>query len=327
MGFNFAGMMQGLGQGLVNSSVLMNEQAKRDWEQQQLMLKLDREEHLEKLRMSNQRTLQTENLSAQKELTGMKIASDEKQAADMLSLKQQELAQQGEYQRGMLAVNQQEASSAASARAASANREKQLFEMQISELKNKNEAIDATAKELYPDDLVKQKVWTSVQKGYIQLSGGKDNLIGDTVVTEAMKTASDAVGALDADQLKEEAKGFGIDIAGKSETQLRTELTGRITMSLSLQAKGAKGSGSSGLGILGGASPKTKEAPTETIKVKDELNKALNGDITSAAKIEKAARLNPDNKQLQEALQLIKNSASKVNDPPLFDPYNGQYIQ
>jgi hypothetical protein len=92
MAFNFGGMMQGLGQGLMNSSVLMNEQAKRDWEQQQLMLKLDREEHMERLKMkatseenklnrTHAETIQKQGFTHDENLTDMQM-KQQKEIAD-----------------------------------------------------------------------------------------------------------------------------------------------------------------------------------------------------------------------------------------------------
>jgi len=50
MGFNFNGMMRGLGTGMVSTGALMEKYNERKFEEEQLQAKLDREEHMERLR-------------------------------------------------------------------------------------------------------------------------------------------------------------------------------------------------------------------------------------------------------------------------------------
>lgn len=117
MAFNFGGMMQGLGQGLMNSSVLMNEQAKRDWEQQQLMLRLDREEHMERLKMKA--TSEENVLNRQHAETIQKQGFTHDEAITNMQLQKQEALANRAYELDMqrLKGEQAERSATAAARA------------------------------------------------------------------------------------------------------------------------------------------------------------------------------------------------------------------
>lgn len=58
MGFSFSGAMRGLGAGLVNSGALLEKFNERKFEEEQLKIKLDREEHMQRLQMQHAENLQ-----------------------------------------------------------------------------------------------------------------------------------------------------------------------------------------------------------------------------------------------------------------------------
>lgn len=176
MGFSFSGMMRGLGAGLVNSGTILADKAKRDWEEQQLMLKLEREEHMERLRLQNQRDLQKENLSFTGEQNRLTREQEAGQFKDTMRLKQQELAMQEkelaantDIRRQSLAIQQQEA-------------DKKSIQERMYE--DQKAAVDAVAQKAYPDDPDKQEVFK------FQLMYGKDKN-GQQISGETAKIATE----------------------------------------------------------------------------------------------------------------------------------------
>ena len=121
MAFNFGGAMRGLGAGLVSSGALLEKFNERKFEEEQMKIKLDREEHMERARMQ-----------AQKDLAGMQIKATQEEGLanrtarageftqelglkkEELGLKREELSAEIAYKNSMVGISAQNAATSAS---------------------------------------------------------------------------------------------------------------------------------------------------------------------------------------------------------------------
>ena len=312
MAFNFAGMMQGFGAGLINASTLMEKQNARDFEHQMMLTKLEREEAMERRRLQNTKEINQQNLTHAEVLNKMQMDQSQANANRDYELAMQQAKNQAAYQQSMLGMQKAENEAQAAERSKKSEMEQKLFDRQMTELDNRDKAIEGVADQFYKDNPQMKKIFIATQRGWLS-TGAKDGLLPSEIINKSFDNAKSLVEPLTDVEAKEEAMHMKIPVQGLSPLQIKTAIIERLATSMSLSAGEQRGSKSP---LQGAQQQQGTPTPTETIKVKEELNKALNGDITSAAKIEKAARLNPDNQQLQEALKLIKQNASKTGEEP-----------
>lgn len=308
MAFNFSGMMQGLGQGLMNSSVLMNEQAKRDWEQQQLMLKLDREEHMERLRMQSQKELTGMQLSATAEQNRLTREQQASQFTQEYGLKEQELGLRAE-----------------DIRAANAARSQQLG-IQQQELAMKREAYAAATPEAQrkerlktaeslkelgiPDQAVGMFVATgqfpSLEKSGIKVDGSD--------IVAAQKQAAEEWNMMDEDQQEEATKTLGAKTPAEALKMFKANAVSDLLIST--------GKTPAPTGVM--------KSPTQSsVNFKTLREQALSGDSRAIAQI-KSLAASPqykDNKAIQATLKDIENKyrqTSSETDSPFqgFEPFS-----
>lgn len=79
MSFNLNGMMQGIGAGLVNYGEILKEQDKQDWDEQQALLKYEREERMNKLKIAADKENTQYTVNATKETAANTLAAQKEQ--------------------------------------------------------------------------------------------------------------------------------------------------------------------------------------------------------------------------------------------------------
>lgn len=183
MALNFSGMMRGLGAGMVNAGALMEEQNKRNWEQQQLMLKLEREEHLQRLQMMNQQKLQESSQA----FTGKENAANREmqssQFGQEIGLKERELAQTGAYQQGQLSLEGQRLSASQQQAGAQEKRLSEEHTAKMDEYNKKKELIS----QLPPS--VQAQVMLGIKPG--DKVSDKDKEIADKMASAELERLND----------------------------------------------------------------------------------------------------------------------------------------
>lgn len=326
MGFNFNGMMRGLGTGMVSTGALMEKYNERKFEEEQLQAKLDREEHMERLRQQAIKEENVLNRAHDLDLQDRRDVHDETMTS--MQMEQQQKIADRDFQVNMqrLKGEQAERGAAAQYRSQQAARETEIYNMKMQEIKDKDTAIAETSKALYPDDPLKQKVWTSMQKGYISLEGKEK--IGSEAVSKAIDTAAPLVEAIKDKDLPKEAALLGITTKGKSNIAIRSQMTAIVAGQIAETA-----SGGSGGGMLKLPSDTTKAGATTAPSPYDDMKytrkQALAGDSKAITIISSMAK-SPEYKNNRSVQDLYKQLQDKnkqtspdVDSPFLgFEPFN-----
>jgi len=128
-GFNFGGMMQGMGAGMVQTGAWMKEQEKLDWETQQATLKYERDMHMEKLRLQAAKEGQERGIASSEKISGNQIASTERVAGEGRTLEREKLDVTRAANESQAAYQNRMAGAAESNAATSANESAAKLEM------------------------------------------------------------------------------------------------------------------------------------------------------------------------------------------------------
>jgi len=114
MAINFSGMMRGLGAGAVQVGIMMKEQAKLDWETQQMNLKYERDKHMKELEIRANKELQGQNqnfmLEREKVTEGAATASH----SASMGVQKEQISSTREHQKQIYDLQKTQASSQAS---------------------------------------------------------------------------------------------------------------------------------------------------------------------------------------------------------------------
>lgn len=213
MGFNFNGMMQGLGGGLVATGQIMKEQEKMNWETEQLKLKYERDQHMQGLRLraeaEGRQSGYTHSENLAKEQNRQADARWEKTEARGAA---QDTAT-AEFRNRQLDMAAAEAKANAGARESTAKYQMAALEKETGAEKIAGANYDnilAVAADKFPDDKEKQRMFTYVS---MNAKTDKGELYPPSVVEKAMDITNERMTALSADEDKfEDAKvqlGFG----------------------------------------------------------------------------------------------------------------------
>lgn len=277
MGFSFSGMMRGLGAGLVSSGSILQDKAKRDWEEQQLMLKLEREEHLKRLE------LQANKEAADRSYNLQKLGIEGQTAYQQKSLENQGL------QLTIARENQAQDASYRSQMAANA----------AEEMRMKREAYDAAKPEAqmkmretqakYLEDLgvPKQAIGVYIATGDMPDLGKTGIKVDGGHVEARLKTAEEQYALLDDDQKAELSKAYGT----KGDLETREAYKKDAVADLFVGQQG------------------TSTSPKETPDLGVELDKAKSGDAVAFANVE--TWINKHNKDPKDPMYFTAVEAAK----------------
>ena len=250
MALNFNGMMQGIGAGLTTWGGLLAEQSKRDWEEKMMNAKMDREEHLQTLKINadkdlkqmelDQSTYQWNNLSAAQKAQN-NIATEQN------SISRLKAENEASYQTGMLGVARQNAASqqtSADAQMLNAQKDSPTVEVYNLQMKEREKNIKIMEDNNVPEQYINYYRFTGA------LPTGKET--PQELINTAYKSGVDSYESLPtAEKLRLETKS-----KVKSATDYGLLVVQKV--------QGEVGGGGGVLGLLGGnKQPATKEDPTK----------------------------------------------------------------
>jgi len=320
MGFNFEGMMQGVGAGLVNYGEILKEQDKQEWDNQQALLKYEREERLKKL-----------EISANKENTQNQLTSAETIAANKLKVDQQQADSQSTYQ-GKLG-------DAATANAAAETKKvelseglqeanKALIQAQANSLNATAAGTKATTQQIadldaatqkyaeiaFPNDPERQVIF-AYQMKYGKKTDESKPLSPD-IVTQAMKQAEAQADTIEVNSTEwKKVKNQLATQKGSepSDVEVRNAIVTSLTSIKISQLE--KDLGVSQSGVLGGSGTKKAETPSGTktwdpaVDEQFVLSVLKTGDPAKIDELKKAIAASGDPK----AIESLTRNAKTIN--------------
>lgn len=250
MALNFNGMMQGIGAGLTAWGGLLAEQSKRDWEEQMMNAKMDREQHLQELKINADKDLKDKELKQQEYQWKNMSAAQKAQndiATEQNSISRLNAENTASYQSGMLGVAQQNAAAqktSADAQMLNAKKDSPTVEVYNLQMKEREKNIKIMEDNNVPEQYINYYRFTGA------LPTGKET--PQELMNTAYKAGVDTYEALPtAEKLRLETKN-----------KVRTAADYGILVVQKVQ--GEVGGGGGVLGFLGGNKPPvTKEDPTK----------------------------------------------------------------
>jgi len=294
MAFNFGGMMQGLGQGLMNSSVLMNEQAKRDWEQQQLMLKLDREEHMERLKMkatseenklnrTHAETIQKQGFTHDENLTDMQMKQQKEIADRDLQINMQRL--KGE---------QAERSAAASTRAEEMKMRREAYAAAAPEAQRKERI--ATAESLKELGIPEKAIGVFIATGQMPDLNNAGIKVDGSDLVAARKNASEEWDKLPDDEKRVARKELGVKTNAEASKLYQASYVAEI---FSIPSNGSP------------TNTTEKQVPFSKKDLPSLVERAINKDPAAIVQFKSLYTSNPNDPDIIEANRQITGSLQK----------------
>lgn len=322
MSFNLNGMMQGIGAGLVNYGEILKEQDKQDWDEQQALLKYEREERMNRLKIAADKENTQLQVNAQvstadknrqvdyDKLSQQKTEFNETNALNKQKIENDTLATTSQVARNDAAIAL-DAAQAENAKATAAGTRQNTE--QIAKL---DSAIQTYAETMFPDSPERQVIFA------YQMKNGKtseNKPLAPEIVTQAMKQAEAQAATIEENstEWKQVKQKLATQKGSEpSPTEVRNAIVTSLT-SISISQLEKDLGVSQGGGVLGGSgtsksSASTPEKPKEFDLVKDRLV------ITEAFKSKDPKAIDEVKKIVMdsgspEALDFLKQTAKSFN--------------
>jgi len=309
MGFNFGGAMRGLGAGLVSSGALLEKFNERKFEEEQLKVKLDREEHMARLAREAQSIENQKTRDQQGDQFNKEIGLKESQFNKEIGMKESQFNQE-------IAIKKADVESANAARAQQLSIQQQELSMKRqayadaspeAQKKQRQESADALT-ELGFD---KKSVGAFIVTGKLPDSKGNEIKVAGYDIVATQKAAGEEFDSLDEEDQKNAARTFGV------KSPVEAKRIYKANAVADLFALSGKSDGTAG-------ALQEKATSTEKYNMSQLVKDATEGSgRAKTIAIEKitAAALSPlykDDQRVQQAYQLIKtaNTPTEVNRDP-----------